>query len=106
MGVRVSVLDTSPIVRGSTAREALRNTLDLAVLADELGFHRYWVLTRTTRTLCQGGDKHTRVLDSDILKYHCRESVFPAKTPGDVTSRHPAGPVRGTRFERASPAVI
>ncbi|MEV6603830.1 LLM class flavin-dependent oxidoreductase [Kutzneria sp. NPDC051319] len=43
MGVRVSVLDTSPIVRGSTAREALRNTLDLAVLADELGFHRYWV---------------------------------------------------------------
>ncbi|GAA3438550.1 LLM class flavin-dependent oxidoreductase [Kutzneria kofuensis] len=43
MGVRVSVLDTSPIVRGSTAREALRNTLDLAILADELGFHRYWV---------------------------------------------------------------
>jgi luciferase family oxidoreductase group 1 len=43
MGVRVSVLDTSPIVRGSSAREALRNTLDLAVLADELGFHRYWV---------------------------------------------------------------
>jgi luciferase family oxidoreductase group 1 len=41
--VRLSVLDTSPIVRGGTAREALRNTLDLAVLADELGFHRYWV---------------------------------------------------------------
>ncbi|MFC0432467.1 LLM class flavin-dependent oxidoreductase [Kutzneria buriramensis] len=41
--MRVSVLDTSPIVRGSTARQALRNTLDLAVLADELGFHRYWV---------------------------------------------------------------
>jgi luciferase family oxidoreductase group 1 len=37
------VLDTSPIVRGSTAREALRNTLDLALLAEELGFHRYWV---------------------------------------------------------------
>lgn len=30
-------------MRGSTAREALRNTLDLAVLAEELGFHRYWV---------------------------------------------------------------
>ena len=30
-------------MQGSTAREALRNTLDLAVLAEELGFHRYWV---------------------------------------------------------------
>ncbi|QUQ67564.1 LLM class flavin-dependent oxidoreductase [Kutzneria sp. CA-103260] len=40
---RLSVLDTSPIVQGSTAREALRHTLDLALLAEELGFHRYWV---------------------------------------------------------------
>jgi luciferase family oxidoreductase group 1 len=41
--VRLSVLDTSPIVAGSTPREALHNTVDLAVLADELGYHRYWV---------------------------------------------------------------
>ena len=41
--VRLSVLDTSPIVAGSTPREALRNTVDLAVLADDLGYHRYWV---------------------------------------------------------------
>jgi luciferase family oxidoreductase group 1 len=41
--IRLSVLDTSPIVQGSTAREALRNTLDLALRAEELGFHRYWV---------------------------------------------------------------
>ena len=41
--MRLSVLDTSPIVRGSTPREALRNTVDLAVLADRLGYHRYWV---------------------------------------------------------------
>jgi luciferase family oxidoreductase group 1 len=42
-GPRVSVLDTSPIVDGSTARAALENTVDLAILADALGFHRYWV---------------------------------------------------------------
>lgn len=42
-GVRISVLDTSPIVAGSSARQALHNTVDLAILADELGFHRYWV---------------------------------------------------------------
>jgi luciferase family oxidoreductase group 1 len=41
--VRISVLDTSPIVEGSTARQALENTVDLACLADRLGYHRYWV---------------------------------------------------------------
>src|SRR5919198_839959 len=39
----LSVLDTSQIVSGSTAREALRNTLDLAQLADRLAYHGYWV---------------------------------------------------------------
>ena len=37
------MLDTSPIVAGSTARTALHNTRDLACLADRLGYHRYWV---------------------------------------------------------------
>lgn len=42
-GVPLSVLDTSPIVSGSTAREALGNSLDLARCAERLGYHRYWV---------------------------------------------------------------
>jgi luciferase family oxidoreductase group 1 len=41
--MRVSVLDQSPISEGSTGAEALRNTVDLAQLADSLGYHRYWV---------------------------------------------------------------
>lgn len=41
--VPLSVLDTSPIVSGSTARTALRGTLDLAQLTDRLGYHRFWV---------------------------------------------------------------
>jgi luciferase family oxidoreductase group 1 len=41
--MRVSVLDQSPIPEGSTGAQALHNTLDLARLADRLGFHRYWV---------------------------------------------------------------
>ena len=40
---RLSVLDQSPIPEGATAGDALRNTLDLARLADELGYHRYWL---------------------------------------------------------------
>ena len=39
----LSVLDLSPVVSGSTAAQALRNTLDLARLADSLGFTRYWI---------------------------------------------------------------
>jgi luciferase family oxidoreductase group 1 len=41
--IRVGVLDQSPIPEGSTAGQALRNSLDLARLADELGYHRYWL---------------------------------------------------------------
>ena len=41
--MRVSVLDQSPISEGSTGAQALQNTIDLARLADELGYHRYWV---------------------------------------------------------------
>jgi luciferase family oxidoreductase group 1 len=43
MPLRLSVLDQSPISEGSTGADALANTLDLARLTDELGYHRYWV---------------------------------------------------------------
>ena len=43
MDVRLSVLDQSPIPEGSSGAEALRNTVDLARLTDELGYRRYWV---------------------------------------------------------------
>ncbi|HEY4894812.1 MAG TPA: LLM class flavin-dependent oxidoreductase [Solirubrobacteraceae bacterium] len=41
--LRLSVLDQSPISEGSSGAQALANTLDLARLADRLGYHRYWV---------------------------------------------------------------
>jgi luciferase family oxidoreductase group 1 len=43
MAIRLSVLDQSPIAEGATGADALRNTVDLARLADSLGYHRYWV---------------------------------------------------------------
>src|SRR5438105_6833597 len=39
----LSVLDLSPITTGHSGSEALRNSLDLAQLADRLGYTRYWV---------------------------------------------------------------
>jgi luciferase family oxidoreductase group 1 len=40
---RLSILDQSPISQGSSGAQALANTIDLARLADRLGYHRYWV---------------------------------------------------------------
>jgi luciferase family oxidoreductase group 1 len=42
-GLRLSVLDQTPVSEGSSAAEALRNSIDLARLAERLGYHRYWV---------------------------------------------------------------
>ena len=39
----LSVLDLSPVAAASSGAVALRNSLDLARLADRLGFTRYWV---------------------------------------------------------------
>jgi luciferase family oxidoreductase group 1 len=41
--VRLSVLDLSPIPSGSTAAQALQNTIDLARHAEAIGLHRYWL---------------------------------------------------------------
>ncbi|MBV8516396.1 MAG: LLM class flavin-dependent oxidoreductase [Acidobacteria bacterium] len=41
--LRLSVLDQSPIAAGSTPAQALRNSVDLACFAEELGYERYWV---------------------------------------------------------------
>jgi alkanesulfonate monooxygenase SsuD/methylene tetrahydromethanopterin reductase-like flavin-dependent oxidoreductase (luciferase family) len=43
MTVPLSVLDLSPISTGSTARQAIRNTIDLARHAEAWGYRRFWV---------------------------------------------------------------
>jgi luciferase family oxidoreductase group 1 len=41
--LRLGVLDQSPVSEGSNGAVALRRSVDLAVLAEELGYGRYWV---------------------------------------------------------------
>lgn len=41
--LKLSVLDQSPIRKGGTAAQAIAETLELAQLADRLGYRRYWV---------------------------------------------------------------
>ena len=41
-GLRLSVLDQSPVTAGSTSADALHRSVDLARLADATGYTRYW----------------------------------------------------------------
>jgi luciferase family oxidoreductase group 1 len=43
MPLRLSVVDQSPVSAGSTPADALHNTIDLARLAERLGYTRYWI---------------------------------------------------------------
>jgi luciferase family oxidoreductase group 1 len=40
---KFSVLDLAPVTQGSTPRQALHNSLDLAQHAEQWGYERYWV---------------------------------------------------------------
>ncbi|WP_266368959.1 LLM class flavin-dependent oxidoreductase [Tellurirhabdus rosea] len=52
--MRLSVLDQSPIRKGSHAAEALQETVQLARLADELGYTRFWVSEHHNTTALAG----------------------------------------------------
>ncbi|MBT2248752.1 LLM class flavin-dependent oxidoreductase [Arthrobacter sp. BHU FT2] len=41
--VPLSVLDLSPVAAGQSAGDALRNSVGLAVAAEDLGYHRFWL---------------------------------------------------------------
>ncbi|AXI08132.1 LLM class flavin-dependent oxidoreductase [Oceanobacillus zhaokaii] len=41
--MKLSVLDQAPITKGNTAVGALKNAVELAILADDLGYERMWM---------------------------------------------------------------
>lgn len=42
MSLPLSFLDLTPVMRGSSSRQSLQSSVELAVLADRLGYHRLW----------------------------------------------------------------
>jgi luciferase family oxidoreductase group 1 len=52
--LQLSVLDQTPIRRGSNANEALQETVELARLADRLGYTRYWLSEHHNTTTLAG----------------------------------------------------
>jgi len=43
MALRIGILDQSPVISGHSPAQAIAETIALAQLADELGYHRYWL---------------------------------------------------------------
>ncbi|MDZ4712307.1 MAG: LLM class flavin-dependent oxidoreductase [bacterium] len=41
--MKINILDQSPVIEGSEPSDAIEQTLELAMLGDKLGYHRYWV---------------------------------------------------------------
>ncbi|GAE24320.1 luciferase-like monooxygenase [Halalkalibacter wakoensis JCM 9140] len=41
--MKLSILDQSPVAQGANARTAIEQTVQLAVQAEQLGYHRFWV---------------------------------------------------------------
>lgn len=52
--MQLSVLDQSPVRKGSTAEDALKETVALAKLADNLGYTRFWVSEHHNTNLLAG----------------------------------------------------
>lgn len=40
--IKLNILDQSPVTKGISPGDAIRQTIELAELADKLGYHRYW----------------------------------------------------------------
>lgn len=41
--IKLNVLDQSPVIEGISPKDAVKQTVELAKLAEELGYYRYWV---------------------------------------------------------------
>src|SRR5258705_6960574 len=48
MKVPLGVLDQSPVISGHSPARAIAETVSLARLAEELGYHRYWLAQHQT----------------------------------------------------------
>src|SRR5215468_10656346 len=95
-----SVLDLSPIAEGSTASDALRNSLELAQHAERLGYARFWlaehhnmpgIASAATSVVIghvAGGTKTIRVGSGGIMLPNHSPLVI-AEQFGTLASLHP-----------------
>ncbi|MFW0783194.1 LLM class flavin-dependent oxidoreductase [Gordonia sp. CPCC 206044] len=97
--IPLSVLDLAPISAGTDAATAIRRTVELARLAEELGYRRYWLAehhfvavasasTTTLIALVAAATDHIRVGSAAVqIGHHTAASVVEAF--GTVDALHP-----------------
>lgn len=111
--LNLSILDQSIIRKGGSAREAIEETIETAKLAEELGYHRFWVSEHHNSTLIAGsspellmvklGDetKHIRIGSGGIMlpnhsalkmaeNFRLLETLFPGRIDMGI-GRAPGG---------------
>ena len=108
--MRLSVLDQSPVPEGSSGPEALRNTLDLARLADGLGYHRYWLAEHHGLSLAGpepgGADRPGGGRDrAHPRRQRRRDAAALLAVQGGREVQPAGGPVPGADRPRARPRV-
>ncbi|WP_322922362.1 LLM class flavin-dependent oxidoreductase [Paenibacillus campi] len=67
MTIRVGILDQTPIYEGETAEQSFQHTLQLAQLAERLGYQRFWVAEHHDSTHVSGSSPE--VLISHLLAH-------------------------------------
>lgn len=72
MTLKLSVLDQSPIRQGGTAAQAVAETLELAQLADRLGYFRYWVAEHHSSEALAGSAPEILMARLGALTRHIR----------------------------------
>src|ERR687884_451701 len=96
----LGVLDQSPIPEGSTGPDALRNTIDLAQLAERLGYTRYWVAEHHCGAVPAGARPGAGHRSADDVRAAARPSRA-------VARRLPAADGRAARLpERRAPGRL
>ncbi|UOQ71336.1 LLM class flavin-dependent oxidoreductase [Hymenobacter cellulosilyticus] len=70
--LRLSVLDQSPVRQGGTARQAILETVELAQLADRLGYTRYWVSEHHNTATLAGSTPEVLLAHLGGLTQHIR----------------------------------
>jgi luciferase family oxidoreductase group 1 len=70
--LRLSVLDQSPVRKGGTAAQAVAETLELAKLCDQFGYHRYWLAEHHSSAALAGSAPEVLMTRVAALTSHMR----------------------------------
>ncbi len=68
--LKLSILDQSVVRKGGTANDAINETIEAVVLAEQLGYHRFWVSEHHNSTMIAGSAPEILMVKlADVTKH-------------------------------------